>query len=188
MNSHNFIVPGTYLICNEALCLLNFIACAAPSISAAITANLNTPLMVGQTDNNTLTCGVTGTGNLNPMITYQWTRNDGTTVGTNSNMFTPSSVSLSDAGVYTCRATVSSDLLSNSIVRSDSQVVMIQSKLINQSGACTGVATMGPRGTMAPSLLSYFSIVSMSWFTFAIVSIMLWPPHLFSASNAPGCM
>ena len=41
---------------------------------------------------------------------------------------------------------------------------------------------------MAPSLLSYFSIVSMSWFTFAIVSIiiiMLWPPHLFSASNAP---
>ena len=51
----------------------------------------------------------------------------------------------------------------------------------------TGVATMGPRGAMAPSLLSYFSIVSMSWFTFTIVSIvaMLWPPHLFSASNAP---
>ena len=47
----------------------------------------------------------------------------------------------------------------------------------------TGIATMGPRGAMAPSLLSYFSIVSMSWFTFAIV--MLWPPHLFSASNAP---
>ena len=54
--------------------------------------------------------------------------------------------------------------------------------------ACTGVATMGPRGAMAPSLLSYFSIVSMSWFTFAIVSIfiiMLWPSHLFSARNAP---
>ena len=52
----------------------------------------------------------------------------------------------------------------------------------------TGVATMGPRGAMVPSLLSYFSIVSMSWFTFAIVSIfiiMLWPPHLFSARNAP---
>ena len=45
---------------------------------------------------------------------------------------------------------------------------------------------------MAPSLSFYFSIVSMFWFTFAIVSIiiiiiiMLWPPHLFSASNAPG--
>ena len=52
----------------------------------------------------------------------------------------------------------------------------------------TGVATMGPRGAMVPSLLSYFSIVSISWFTFAIVSIfiiMLWPPHLFSARNAP---
>ena len=90
-----------------------------------VTANLNTPLMVGQ-PGNTLTCGVTGAGNLNPMITYQWTRNDGTTVGTNSNMFTPSSVSLSDAGVYTCLATVSSSLLSNSIMMSDNQAVMSQ--------------------------------------------------------------
>ena len=40
----------------------------------------------------------------------------------------------------------------------------------------TGVATMGPRGAMAPSLLSYFSIVSMSWFTFAIVSILCCGP------------
>ena len=58
----------------------------------------------------------------------------------------------------------------------------------NASLLLTGVATMGPRGAMAPSLLSYFRIVSMSWFTFAIVSIfiiMLWPPHLFSARNAP---
>ena len=39
----------------------------------------------------------------------------------------------------------------------------------------TGVATMGPRGAMAPSLLSYFSIVSVSWFTFAIVSICCGP-------------
>ena len=36
----------------------------------------------------------------------------------------------------------------------------------------TGVATMGPRGAMAPSLLSCFSAVSMSWFTFAIASIL----------------
>ena len=91
--------------------------------------------MVGQTG-NTLTCDVTVPRNLNPTIAYQWTRNDGTTVGTNSNMFTLSSVSLSDAGIYICRATVSSDLLSNSIVRSVSLGVMIQSKLINQSCAC----------------------------------------------------
>ena len=96
-----------------------------------VTANLNTPLMVGQTG-NTLTCGVTVAGNLNPMTTYQWTRNDGSTVGTNSNMFTLSSISLSDAGVYTCRATVSSNLLSNSITTSGNQTVIVQSELINE--------------------------------------------------------
>ena len=32
---------------------------------------------------------------------------------------------------------------------------------------------MGPRGAMAPSLLSCFSVASMSWFTWTIVSIIL---------------
>ena len=31
--------------------------------------------------------------------------------------------------------------------------------------ALHGIVTMGPRGAMAPSLLPYFSIVSMYWFT-----------------------
>ena len=39
----------------------------------------------------------------------------------------------------------------------------------------TGVATMGPRGAMVPSLLSCFSAVSISWFTFAIASICCGP-------------
>ena len=43
-----------------------------------VTANLNEPLMVGQTD-NTLTCDVSGADNFNPMITYQWIRDDGST-------------------------------------------------------------------------------------------------------------
>ena len=101
-----------------------------------VTANLDTPLMVGS-PGNTLTYGVSGAERLNPTIIYQWTRNDGTTVGTNSNTFTLSSVSLSDAGVYTCHATVSSALLSNSITMSDNQTVMIQSELMDQSVACT---------------------------------------------------
>ena len=48
--------------------------------------------------------------------------------------------------------------------------------ITEQNGNClsTCVATMGPRA-MAPSLLSYFSIVSVSWFTFAIVSICCGP-------------
>ena len=40
----------------------------------------------------------------------------------------------------------------------------------------TGVASLGPRGAMAPSLSSYFSIVLMSWFTFTIVSILCCGP------------
>ena len=50
----------------------------APPISIMIIADLNTPLMVGQT-NNTLTCGVSGAERLTPTITYEWTRYNGTT-------------------------------------------------------------------------------------------------------------
>ena len=42
--------------------------------------------------------------------------------------------------------------------------------------ALAGVATMGPRGAMAPSLLSYFSVLSISWFTVAIVSLLCCGP------------
>ena len=90
--------------------------------------------MVGQTS-NTLTCDVSGADNLNPTITYQWTRNDGSTqtpVGTDSNTLTLSPLRLSNAGDYTCTATVSSTLLNNDIINStiNSQSVMIQSELI----------------------------------------------------------
>ena len=38
-----------------------------------------------------------------------------------------------------------------------------------------------------PLTFALFGIVSMSWFTFTILNniIMLWPPHLFTASNTP---
>ena len=42
----------------------------------------------------------------------------------------------------------------------------------------------GAKGGHGPLTFVLFSIVSMSWFTYAILSIMLWPPHLFTASNA----
>ena len=97
-----------------------------------VTANLNEPLMVGQTD-NTLTCDVSGADNLNPTRIYQWTRNDGSTqtpVGTNSNTLTLSPLRLSDAGDYNCSATISSTLLNNDIITSSGtpQRVMIQSE------------------------------------------------------------
>ena len=97
-----------------------------------VTANLNEPLMVGQTG-NTLTCDVSGANNLNPTITYQWTRNDGSTqtpFGTNSNTLILSPLRLSNAGDYTCSVTVSSTLLNNDIITSSGtpQRVMIQSE------------------------------------------------------------
>ena len=96
-------------------------------------ANLNTPLMVGQTG-YTLTCDVSGAGNLDPMIIYQWTRSDGTTqtqVG-NSRTLNLSPLGLSHAGNYTCNVTVNSVLLNNDITASadNLQSVTIQSELI----------------------------------------------------------
>ena len=108
---------------------------AAPSITVMVTANLNAPLMVGQTG-YTLTCDVSGADNLTPMITYKWTRNDGSTqiqVGTNSNTLTLSPLRLSNAGDYTCSATINSVLLNNPWFGSYTQFesVTIQSELLN---------------------------------------------------------
>ena len=104
----------------------------APLISVSVAANLNTPLMVGQTD-NTLTCDVSGADNLTPTIAYQWTRDDGNTqtrVGANSNL-TLSSLRFSHIGDYTCNVTVNSTLLNSNISASsdNSQRVIIQSEL-----------------------------------------------------------
>ena len=103
-----------------------------PPITVMITPNLNEPLMVGQIG-CTLTCDVSGADNLNPTITYQWTRDDGSTqtlVGTNSNTLTLSPLRLSNTGDYTCSVTVSSTLLNNDIMMSASnpQKLMVQSE------------------------------------------------------------
>ena len=105
---------------------------AAPLITVKVTSNLNTPLMVGQTD-NILTCDVSGADNLNPTIAYLWTKDDGhtqTQVGTNSNL-TLSSLRFSHIGDYTCNVTINSTLLNNniSISSNNSQRVIIQSEL-----------------------------------------------------------
>ena len=107
---------------------------AAPLITVKVTSILNTPLMVGQTDNILICVASAGADNLNPTIAYLWTKDDGhtqTQVGTNSNL-TLSSLRFSHVGDYTCNVTVNSTLLNNNISasRSDnSQRVMIQSEL-----------------------------------------------------------
>ena len=60
--------------------------------------------------NYSLTCGVTVTeaGNPNPSITYQWTKNNGTQTQVEADrVLSFSPLRLSDAGRYTCQATVS---------------------------------------------------------------------------------
>ena len=96
-------------------------------ISAMVTANLNTPLMVGQTD-NTLTCDVSGADNLNPTIAYQWTRDGETVQSGSSNTFNFFPLLLSLAGVYSCSATVTSNLLNSAIQvsASNTQTVTIE--------------------------------------------------------------
>ena len=84
--------------------------------------------MVGQTG-STLTCGVSGADNLDPTTTYLWTRNGGREVSQSSTL-SLSPVGLSDAGNYTCRATVNSNLLTNDVIRSANQIVMVQGKSI----------------------------------------------------------
>ena len=75
-----------------------------------------------------LTCSVPGAENLSPSITYQWTKNNGaqTQIGADR-VLSFSSLRLSDAGWYTCQATVSSPYLNNDITDAASQNVTIQS-------------------------------------------------------------
>ena len=103
----------------------------APSISTIVTANLNTPLMVGQTG-NTLTCDVLGADRLNPTIAYQWIRNGETIQDGSSSILNLAPLQLSQAGVYTCRTTVNSNLLSSNIqINADNtQTVTIESEFI----------------------------------------------------------
>ena len=85
--------------------------------------------MLGQ-NGYSLTCSVNGAGNLNPTIIYQWTKNNGTQtqiqVGSDPRDLSFSPLRLSDAGQYTCQATVSSSYLNDSITMMDSQEVTIQ--------------------------------------------------------------
>ena len=97
-----------------------------------VTTNLNESLMVGQIG-NTLTCDVSGADNLNPTITYQWSRNNGEIRDSNARTLNLSPLRLSSAGDYTCNCTVSSILLNDPVSAGNTQRVMIQSELINLS-------------------------------------------------------
>lgn len=89
------------------------------------------PLTLGQ-NGYSLTCVVSGAETLNPLITYQWTKNNGTQtqipVGSNPSVLSFSPLRLSDAGEYTCQATISSPYLNNDIIVMHSHDTVLHSE------------------------------------------------------------
>ena len=80
----------------------------------------------------TLTCNVRVTDYLCPFISYQWTKNNGTItqleVETKSNTLSFSLLKLSDAGQYTCLATIRSFRISSDVTVMGTHEVRIQGK------------------------------------------------------------
>jgi hypothetical protein len=121
-------IVAVYII-NLEYFALSFLSSSAPPISIQITTS-GAPV-VGQSGYS-LTCGVTGAENLSPSITYQWTKNNGTHTQIQNDAANPrvsfSPLRLSDAGQYTCQATISSPFLSDDITMTAMQDVRIQSE------------------------------------------------------------
>ena len=75
----------------------------------------------------TLTCTVSGADNLEANISIEFTGpNSGS--GTGTSLQLPLILDLTDAGEYTCTATVSSGLLSNDLIFTDTEDVTIPSE------------------------------------------------------------
>ena len=96
----------------------------APKIQIMITGSDKAEPIAGQSYN--LTCSVLGAENLDSSINYQWIKND--IIRQNSSTLSFSPLRLSDAGVYTCRVTVSSDYLDNDLTANSSILLNISSK------------------------------------------------------------
>ena len=105
---------------------------AEPIISARITTRLSEASSMAQ-KGYSLICSVDGGEDLNPSISYQWTKNNGTQIkmqtGNDPQVLSVSLFRLSDAGEYTCLATISSSYVHDIIVM-ESQHIAIQSELI----------------------------------------------------------
>ena len=96
-------------------------------ITAQVSPSSGGPYTVGQTGFS-LSCVVSGTDNLNsPTLTYQWRRDGSIIPGQEGRLLSLSPLNASSAGQYTCRVTVSSQLLSSDVTAgSNALVVSIQ--------------------------------------------------------------
>ena len=94
--------------------------------------------------NYQLNCSISGAENLNPTITYRWTKNSGSgqvQVGTSSSTLSFTPLQLSDAASYVCGVTVSSSYLTGDITAMGSLNISIQCEL-NITGNINAVQTL----------------------------------------------
>ena len=118
------MVISTLILLHTIKCLFFF---SEPTISAQIT-------LASLLEGYSITCNVNGAEDLKQSISYQWTKNNGTQIQmqVESDPRVPSLLlfRLSDVGLYTCQATISSPYLLDNITIMATQHVTIQSELI----------------------------------------------------------
>ena len=109
---------------------IHFPITLVPNITTKIRDNKNP--VVGQSGYS-LICEVFGADSLSPIITYVWTKSNGTDfemqIGNNSTTLTLHPLRHSDAGLYTCHVDINSNYLNGAIFFNTSWNVSIQSKL-----------------------------------------------------------
>ena len=112
------------------ICMFIPINIAVPTLLVEIKSN--GVVLPGQ--DFSLNCMISGAESLNPILTYQWIKNNDTgrmQVGSNMSILSFSSLRLSDAGQYSCQVTVSSQYLHDALnVTSALFDVSIQGKLL----------------------------------------------------------
>ena len=69
-----------------------------------------------------MTCSVSEADNLNATIEYEWRDQSSTSIGNSKNL-TFNSLSLSNAGRYTCKATITSSYVVEQIITTDTHNV-----------------------------------------------------------------
>ena len=96
---------------------------ADPTITVSVTSSVATPIVGSM---YSLTCAVTGAERLtDAMVTYTWSKNSTLLSGQTMATLSFSSLTFSDAGSYTCQATVTSSLLSGPISHTSASPVSI---------------------------------------------------------------
>ena len=104
--------------------MYDYTSITAPTVTANITERGVIP---NGGHSYTLTCSVNGTDNLNATIDYEWQDQSSTSIGYSNNL-TFNSLSLSDAGQYTCKVTITSSYLVEQILTTGTHNVVFQSK------------------------------------------------------------